>query len=496
MNLHHRNFSPDMARQPMKELPNNIEAEQALLGALLMSDDAFKVLPSGLETEHFFEGIHRAIFDAIKACVKAGKVANPVIIKSFISPEIAAKPIGDITVSTYLARLAASAVSIINVPDFAAAVIFYAQRRAAISASEGVETASWDADDELSFVDRIRESRDRLTNIITVLEGQGDGDNTLAEAVDETLYKTNEAISGRGPNGIDPGIPEVTTLTGAWQKGQLIIIGSGVKQGKSALAMQTMFNIAEKHPVGCNSGEMSRSLLIMREKARRTGISSQRQAKGSVSDTEVHALMMAGEDMKRLQFIDIDCRRMTLQQIDSKIGRLKSERGIEAYYLDHIGKLAWTGRMENEEEFKKAQLATSILHDLAQKHDIPIIAITHLKKGSFAAYQGRTLKDRINQAINRRPTFNDLLGNMDKDADQVIIPFQPRPIVAGMDPGEDSPEYSEWQNAMDRLIGKAEIVLSLSRESEWPRRKEIQWNGSTTSYGPSFNQAMNQRGLL
>jgi replicative DNA helicase len=487
-----RDSNPFQAR----ELPNNIEAEQGLLGAVLVNNAAMTVVPPSLETDHFHEPIHRAIFDAIKACIKAGKMANPVTIRSFIAPDLAAAPVGDITVSQYLARLSADAVSIINVPDFASAIIFYAQRRAALGTAESVDVAGWNADDEIAFVDQIRESRDRLTNILTTLEGQGDEHRTFAEAVDESLDRTEQAYQGRLPVGIDPGLPELMTLTGPWQNGQLIIIGGGVKQGKSALAMQSLFTIAEKHPVAVNSGEMSRTQLTMREKSRRTGISATKQQRGQVSETEFEALMRAGEEMKRLKHIDIDCRRLTLQQIDSKIGRLISEFGIEAYFLDHLGKIQWTGKMEYEDEFKQGQRATSMLKDLAQKHNIPIVALTHLKKATFQDYQGRSFRDRINAAISRRPTYRDLVGNMDKDADQVLIVFQPKPIVAGMEPGENTEDYTVWEDAMERVTGKADIILSLSRESEFPRRKEIQWTGSTTSYGLPFKQAMNERGLF
>jgi replicative DNA helicase len=96
----------------------------------------------------------------------------------------------------------------------------------------------------------------------------------------------------------------------------------------------------------------------------------------------------------------------------------------------------------------------------------------------------------------RRPTYRDLVGNMDKDADHVLIAFQARPIIAGMEPEEGTSDYQVWQAAMDEAVGKAEIILSLSRERESPRRKEIIWNGSTTSYGPDFKSQANDGRLI
>jgi replicative DNA helicase len=221
----------------------------------------------------------------------------------------------------------------------------------------------------------------------------------------------------------------------------------------------------------------------MREKARRTGISASRQQRGRVSEGDFEALVKAGVEMKRLKPVHIDCRRLTLPQIDAQIGRLTAETGVEAYFLDHIGKIQWTGRMEYEDEFKQGQRATSMLKDLAQKHDIPIIALTHLKKSAFQDYQGRSFRERLNAAINRRPTYRDLVGNMDKDADQV-------------EPGAGTEDYLAWEEAMERVSGRAELLLSLSRESEFPRRREVAWDGRTTSYGATFNQTQNSRELF
>jgi replicative DNA helicase len=481
---------------PFREPPSNLEAEQALIGTLLINNDALKILPPGLETGHFHEPLHRALFEAAKACARAGRNINPVTLRGFLSPEMAARSVGEITVSAYLARLAVSAAPAMHAPDFAAAIMLCAQRRAALGLAEGIEVAAWCAEDETEFAEHIRENRDRLTDIITLIEGQDEGAAGFAEAIDRALDSTSDAARGLEPMGIDPGIPALAALTGPWQKGQLIIIGGGVKQGKSALAMQSLFTIAEKHAVALNSGEMSRNQLIMREKARRTGISASRQQRGRVSESDFEALVKAGVEMKRLKPVHIDCRRLTLPQIDAQIGRLTAETGVEAYFLDHIGKIQWTGRMEYEDEFKQGQRATSTLKDLAQKHDIPIIALTHLKKSAFQDYQGRSFRERLNAAINRRPTYRDLVGNMDKDADQVVIVFQAKPIVAGMEPGAGTEDYLAWEEAMERVSGRAELLLSLSRESEFPRRREVAWDGRTTSYGATFNQTQNSRELF
>lgn len=480
-----------------RDLPSNLEAEQALLGALMLNNSAFGSLPAPFIVDHFYEELHAEIFRAMQKAKAVGKSANPVTIRSFMAPDIAAKKVGDMTVSQYLAMLVTSAVSVVNVPDYADAITDFYHRRQAITVGEDAQTIAIRAEDELQFLESIRECRARLTAIITDIEARNEPEESFNEAIDGTLDRTADAMSGKALEGLDPGIPEVKSLTGLWQPENLIIIGGDVKQGKSALAWQIAFNLAATVPVGGNSGEMSRSQIIMREKARRTGVSAKRQKLGQVSESEIQALVKAGQEMKRLHHMDINCQQITLDQVDQRVERLVGEFGIKAFVVDHILKLAWTGKMEDADDFKKANRATSTLKNIAMKRGVTMIALTHLNKTGYQEFTGRgqSYRDRLNAAIRRRPTYKNLLGNIDKDADHALIVFQPRPIIIGMEPEEGTEDYALWQNYMDQTKGKAEIILSLSRESE-PSRREIQWNGATTSYGPAFNEQFNERGLF
>ena len=482
--------------EPTREVPMNIEAEQAMLGAQMMNNTGRAHIPSSFSADHFSQAFHQELFEAFDRGIKAGRSMNPVTIRSFLSPAFQEQKVGDMTVAQYLARLVYEAATIGMVKEYAEAITDYHFKRVAIEVGAAAEVAGFNSKDELEFTDRITEARDRFNEILSAIARRNEPEESFLDAIDMTDHFTSDAMAGRKPLGLYPGLPELEHLIGGYQKGQLIIIGGGVKQGKSALAWQSFFEVSAKHTVAGNSGEMPREQIIMREKARRTGISTNRQKSGKVSDREMEELVMAGIEMKRLNIAEINCQRLTLEQLDQRIGRLINERGIEAYFLDHIGKLAWTGKMEHEDEFKQGQRATSMLKDMAMKHNIPIIALTHLKKAAFQEYNGRSFKERLNTALYRRPTYRDLVGSMDKDADHVILPFQARPIIAGMEPEEGSSDYAIWQAAMDQVAGKAELILSLSREREFPKRRDIIWNGSTTSYGPDFKAAANDGRLL
>jgi replicative DNA helicase len=479
-----------------RQLPANIEAEQALLGALLVNNAAYHaILPTGIEAKHFYEPIHRTIFEAAKSCITSNKIANPVTIRSFIAPDILNKPIGDMTVGGYTARLCSEATSIVNAPDYAGAVIFYAHRRDVLPAADIIDTAACNAQDELAFVDQIREARDRLGNVLAAIE-KNDAGPSFVEEVDGTLDQTDQAARGIELKGIDPGVPELVSMTGLWEPGQLIFIIGDVKTGKSGLAWQIVFNIAERFPVAGYSGEMPRAQVIRREKARRTGISDKRQRRGQVSQLDMDDLVRAGADMKRLKVVEIDCQKRTLDQLDARIERLKAEYGIVAYCVDHVLNLEWTGKTEDLDDFKKANRAAARLKDIAMKHGIVVLALTHINKtGSQDAY-GKTFEDRLRSAQRRRPSYKNAIGNIDKNVDNLIITHQTLPSIAALEPEEGTANYAMWQAAMEDAKGKAELILALSRENEFPRRKEIEWHGETTSYGRPFKQVQNDRGLF
>ena len=171
------NPAPFSGREP----PNNLEAEQALLGALLVNNEAYgRIIPTGIEAKHFHEPIHRVFFEAIRECIAAKRIANPVTIRSFVAPSELTKPVGDMSTAQYAARLAGDAVSIINAPDYAEAIIFYARRREVLPAADIIEHAAFSAEDEIAFADELREARDRLTHVLYAVERRDEDHGSFA----------------------------------------------------------------------------------------------------------------------------------------------------------------------------------------------------------------------------------------------------------------------------------------------------------------------------
>lgn len=471
----------DMSMHFGQQIPDAMDAEQALLGALLMRPDAFEAIPTTFDPSHFEDRLHSRIFEEMNASKKDGRRYSTISIKQAIGNV----QVGDISLAVYLSRLVSEVPAMIHVPDYCAAITGSYARRQAHSLASHLQQSVFR--DDMNFLSDLEEIRKQLAEVRSSMQTDLGG-FSLADALDRSLNAIDDAFNKRGPVGLKPGVKAVEDLIGSIQASELIIIGAGSKQGKTALAMQMMFEIAKQVPVFCYSGEMTEQELIQRELARRTGISARRQKLGHVKEAEVDKLVSASSSMRTLQHVEIECRKMTLDKIAQRARALKRSKGIGLIVIDHLAKILWEGRMATEDEWRRGDMATSFLKDLAMETGIPIIALTHLKKTAFQEYNGNRLADRLRNVMNRRPTYRDLVGNMDRDANHVLIPFQPKPILAGMEPAEGSDDHAVWEEFMSQAEGRAEIILSLSRSADFPRRRDVAWSGETTSFGERYGQ--------
>lgn len=463
------------------QMPDAIEAEQALLGALLLRSEGFDAIPVGFDASHFEEPLHGRLFAEMAQSRKEGRRYSTISLKQAIGD----LKIGDISLPTYMARLMSDVPALVHVPDYCSAITGAYARRQVQSLASHLQQAVFR--DDMQFMTELEDIRRHLAEVRSSMQIEASG-FSLADALNRSLEAIDDAFHKRGPMGLKPGVEAVEDLIGTIDASDLIIIGAGSKQGKTALAMQMMFEMARAVPVFCYSGEMTERELVQRELARRTGISARRQKRGQVKDAEMDRLVQASAAMQHLQHVEIECRKLTLDKIAQRARALKKSKGIGLIVIDHLAKIHWEGRMAGEDEWRRGDMATSFLKDLAMEIGVPVIALTHLKKTAFQEYSGNRLADRLRSAMNRRPTYRDLVGNMDRDANHVIIPFQPRPIIAGMEPAEGSDDHAVWEEYMAQTEGKAEIILSLSRSADFPRRKEVAWHGETTSYGDRYDR--------
>jgi len=461
----------------VQTVPCNIEAEQALIGAILVNNSALEAIRIPLESKHFFEKVHGEIFQAILDLKKAGRSANPVTVKSSVSMSM----IGDMSVSQYLARMAREAVNVVNAPDYARAIMETAARRACIMLSERMTDTAFSR--ELDISDEFDALRAKFDEITQALNGEDKG-HSLADAARRALDSTANAVAGRGMVGVDYGFAPLMNMIGPFLPGQQIIIGGATKQGKSTLIEQIVAGAAMNgHPAWVNSAEMGDEELAHRALSRLTDIQAWRQIRGKVSDAEYEKLETARRNAESWQErIYIRSESMTLRQIRRDVMEFAKRNPNGIAVVDHIGLVERDSTNQRVEDAQFAPVVTKALKMLARDAKIPVIAAAQLKKNTFEVADKNISKKTYQAAVSRRPKYGDIFGSVEKDASHVIIPFRAEPLLQELEPAETSDLHAEWENIMDTVKGKAEIVLALSRHTNWPQRKEVGWNGPKTQF--------------
>ena len=475
MNEQYRHIKP--------ALPDAIEAEQSLLGSILLDNSAYHKVSGFLKPEHFSEQAHQIVYEIIGKMVLQGDLVTVQNIKPHLP---SGQMIGDKSLHLYVIEMLREVVGTKAVVQVANGIKAVWARRSLIGAAEDLDRAARNLPVGMSVSDLISHHTSELVTVAYEVSERTKA-VTMAEAIGEAVQSIDDAYKFKRRAGVSTGIASVDELTGPWEPGQQIIIGGGTKQGKSALAMQCAVGLAVHGPVWVYSGEMSVKQLAMREIARRTGIPVWRQKSGKISQSEWEKLLRIREEVERLP-IFIEKRRLTLEQIH-QIGReLKIERGLTCMVIDHCGLLAWSKDLAKKDEWEQSQIATRELKAIYEDLGIPGMSLVQLKKNTFTDFgRGKvSFKDRMKDAINRRPKYTDMMGAVERDADHVLIPFNASKILAGLEPEAETEEHFFWQDKMKEQGSKAEIILALSREQNFPQRREVEWHGETTSFGPAF----------
>ncbi len=403
-----RAVADNTANETYRTAPQNVEAEQALLGAILVNNEAFYRVSDFLEPQHFFEPVHKTIFEVAGQLIRANKVATPVTIKTFLPTDLA---IGDINLATYLARLAAEATTIINAEDYGRTVYDLALRRSLIGIGEDMVNVAYDATVEQTPGTQIEEAEKRLFDLAE--KGQyGAGfqsfDTALTSAIDlaSAAYKRDGHLSG-----LATGLDDMDRLMGGLQSSDLIIVAGRPGMGKSALATNVGFNIAkawrgELQPdgsmktvdggiVGLFSLEMSAEQLATRIIAEQSGVSSANIRRGRIDESDFARIVEASREMQRIPFYIDQTGGLSIAQLAARARRLKRQRGLDLLIVDYIQLLIGTSRRSSENRVQEITEITTTLKALAKELNVPIVALSQLSR-------------QVEQREDKHPQLSDL----------------------------------------------------------------------------------------
>ncbi|TDW27847.1 primary replicative DNA helicase [Rhizobium azibense] len=453
------------AEQHYREAPNNIEAEQALLGAILMNNDAYYRVSDFLKPIHLYEPLHRKIFEVAGDIIRMGKIANPVTIKTFLKAD---EKVGDMTVSEYLARLAREAVTIINAEDYGRAIYDLALRRALITIGEDMVNIAYDAPLDMPPQTQIEDTERRLFELAE--NGRYDGgfqafNDAVALAIDmAAVAKERDG----GLSGISTGIHSLDSKMGGLQRSDLIILAGRPGMGKTSLATNIAYNIAAAYEgevqsdgsmkaknggvVGFYSLEMSSEQLATRIISEQTEVSSSKIRRGDINDADFEKLVACSMMMQKVPLYIDQTGGISIAQLAARARRLKRQRGLDVLVVDYVQLMTGSGK-SNENRVQEITQITTGLKALGKELNVPIIALSQLSR-------------QVESRDDKRPQLSDLResGSIEQDADVVLFVFREEYYVKNMEPRDPAdPKYAEWEGLFDKVKGTADVIIAKQR---------------------------------
>ena len=443
--------------------PHNIEAEQALLGAILINNDAYDRVSDFLRPEHFSEEVHRRIYDVASQLIRAGKVATPITLKTFLGDA----DLGGITIPQYLARLAAEATAIINTEDYGRTVHDLATRRDLILIGEDIVNGAYDAPVDVSPRDQIEEAERKLYAIAE--SGRYDGgfqrfSDALTSAVDMAA-KAFERDGGL--SGISTGMSDLDKIMGGLQASDLVIVAGRPGMGKTALATNIAFNIAKAYEfrqkpdgshetvnggiVGFFSLEMSSDQLATRMIAEQSQVASYKIRRGDITEHEFHRIAEAAREMQQIPFYIDHTGGISIAQLVARARRLKRQRGLDLLVVDYLQLLSGS-KSKGDNRVQELTEITTGLKTLAKELAVPVLALSQLSR-------------QVESRDDKRPQLSDLResGSIEQDADVVMFVFREEYYLRNKEPRVGSEEHLTWRDDMERAHGKAEIIIGKQR---------------------------------
>jgi len=467
-------------RQP----PHNLEAEQALLGAILVNNEALDRVSGFLSPAHFFDPLHGKIYETLAALIHAGKTATPITVKTFFEN---VEPIdANMTVPQYLGRLAANATTIINAAEYGRTVYDLATRRALIIIGEDMVNAAYESAVDQAPKAQIEEAEGRLYSLAEQNK-YGQGFETFRSALTHAIEMANSAYQRSGHlSGASTGLADLDNKLGGLQRSDLIILAGRPSMGKTALATNIAYNVAKAYRadrradgtsetvdggiVGFFSLEMSSEQLATRILAEQAEISSEKIRRGMIDEAEFRKLSEVASEMSRIPLFIDQTGGITIAQLSARARKLKRQHGLDLLVVDYLQLLAGS-KAKSDNRVQEITEITTGLKALAKELVVPIIALSQLSR-------------QVEQREDKRPQLSDLResGSIEQDADVVMFVFREEYYVERLKPAEGTPEFADWMTKMSQVSGKAEVIIGKQRHGP-VGTVELSFEGQFTRFG-------------
>ncbi len=479
--------SPDLGGQ---SLPHNIEAEGALLGALMIDNRLAEDIQLKLRPEHFFETLHGRIYEQILRLLDRNMIANPVTLRPLFEADEEMKEVGG---PAYLAKLTGSGAAIIGARDFADQIYDLALLRALVGVGREMVEGALDTSDQVDPKGQIEAAESALYRVAE--EGGGEGSvKTFAAATKEAIRNAEKALtSGGGLSGLTTGLDSLNSKTGGLHNSDLVILAGRPGMGKTALATNIAFNTARRYLQDLEDGiaaeksagsgvaffslEMSADQLATRILAEQSGISSEALRMGKISQQDFRNLARAAAELETLPLYIDDTPGLTIAALRTRARRMKRQRGIGLVVVDYLQLLQGTGRGGNDNRVQEISEISRGLKTLAKELNVPVLALSQLSR-------------QVEQREDKRPQLSDLResGSIEQDADMVWFVYREEYYLAARQPSDDHVDFQSWQEEMARAYGVAEVIVGKQRHGSTGKVK-LKFEAKITRFSDSIDES-------
>ncbi|MFL6745994.1 MAG: replicative DNA helicase [Sphingomicrobium sp.] len=457
----------ESASEPAPQtLPQNVEAEAALLGALMIDNRLVEDVQLKLRPDHFFEPLHGRIYEAILRMTDANRVANPVTLKPMFDGDESIKELGG---PAYLAQLTGSGAAVIGARDFAAQIYDLALLRALVGVGRDMVEGALDTSEEVAPLSQIERAESELYRVAE--EGGNESKvKSFGEATRMALEQAEKALNSGGHlSGITTGLDGINSKVGGMHKSDLVILAGRPGMGKTSLATNIAFAAAQRFlrdaedgiepskragaPVAFFSLEMSADQLATRILAEQSGISSENLRMGKISQQEFRSLARAAGELSTLPLYIDDTPGLTIAALRARARRLKRQKAIGMVVVDYLQLLQGSGKgSAADNRVQEISEISRGLKQLAKELDLPVLALSQLSRA-------------VEQREDKRPQLSDLResGSIEQDADMVWFVYRGDYYLAAKKPDDDHPEFANWLEEMNRIHGRADLIVAKQR---------------------------------
>lgn len=436
-----------------RPLPVSVEAEQAVLGAILMNNDAFELVSGIVHPDDFSEEIHSAFFRAITDMMSAGRVVTPIN----LIPSFQGVSLGEISAKDYIIRLATEAVSVVNAPDYARTIADLANRRRLIGTGNDLVEAAYVSPIHVRPAELAASAIENLDAVI-IESAKTPPRISIGRAAQIVVDRMEAASRGEKADMVSTGLRELDRkLNGGIEPGELVLLAGRPGMGKSALAVSLSLNVSQRDEGVCfYSLEMTAAPLASRalsalcyDKHSPIEYRDMRGGK-ALSDEKLERLALAQRELAALPFIVEEQGGLTLSQISQRTrrlqGRMKADgRELRLVVIDHLGLVSAQTRYRDSREREVAEISKG-MKVLAKELGVAVIALAQLNR----QVETRKLEDR-------RPMLSDLResGSLEQDADTVIGLFRESYYLESSKSETDVARFYTVQNDIEALLLKS-----------------------------------------